>query len=220
MWFQQLREHEGRVYSQNGEDGVIARIFEQIGTTNKFCVEFGVGALATECCTRRLVEQEGWDYLWMDRKGNNVGIIDRVQVTAANVNQLFKQHAVPRELDLLVIDVDGIDYWIWQALKYQPRVVVIEYNGYLPAHACRTVPNNPSFRHKRTTWYGASLGALIKLGCEKGYTLVYCEANGINAFFISSRIVPLEQAAPLETLYRPVRVPVFPVDLESQWVEV
>lgn len=57
--------HEKKVYSQNGEDGIIEYIFSNIGTTNKFCVEFGVGN-GFECNTVYLQEEKGWKGLMMD----------------------------------------------------------------------------------------------------------------------------------------------------------
>ena len=66
-----LRNFEKKVYSQNGEDGIIEEIFNRIGTTNKFFVEFGIEN-GTECNTRHLLEDKGWQGLWIDGSFDNV----------------------------------------------------------------------------------------------------------------------------------------------------
>lgn len=126
--FDTLCDFESRTYSQNGEDGVIARLFEVLGATNRFFVEFGTGPDGRERNTR-LLEEQGWQGLLMDRSAaeRNPGI-RREFISAENINELFAKYGVPEEFDLLSIDVDGNDYWIWKALRdvYRPRVVVIE----------------------------------------------------------------------------------------------
>lgn len=106
-------------------------------------------------------------------------------VTAANICSLFEKYLVPREFDLLSIDVDGNDYWIWRAIEgYSARVVVIEYNSSISPDESKTIPYDPEFRWDGTNYFGASLLALTKLGRVKGYTLVGCDSRGVNAFFL------------------------------------
>jgi hypothetical protein len=89
---------------------------------------------------------------------------------------------------VLVIDVDGQDYWIWEALEgYSPRVVVVEYNSGLAAPESRVEPRtSPAW--DRSDHFGASLGALRALGEAKGYRLVHCELAGVNAFFVRDEL--------------------------------
>ena len=101
------------------------------------------------------------------------------------VQALFAGAGVPEEPDVVSIDVDGNDYWIWRALtRYRPRTLVIEYNGALDPGSRRVMPYSPGFRWDHTSGYGASLGALEDLGAEKGYRLVHTELAGVNAFFV------------------------------------
>ena len=91
------------------------------------------------------------------------------------------------------VDIDGNDYWVWKAITaIEPRVVVIEYNASLGYDKSLTIKYNPNFdRHKKhpSGWYhGASLAALTKLANSKGYILVGCESNGLNAFFVRKEI--------------------------------
>jgi hypothetical protein len=128
-----LRRFERNWYSQNGEDGILRIIFEKIGVTNRFCVEFGVQD-GRECNTRYLLETAGWSGLRMDGGDHSAcyGQVHKEFITAENICSVFDKYAVPREFDLLSIDIDGNDYWVWRALEgYTPRVVVIEYNASL-----------------------------------------------------------------------------------------
>jgi hypothetical protein len=195
-----LMNSERRVFSQNGEDGVIEEIFRRVGTTNCFFVEIGCGS-GTENNTRLLLEDRGWSGLWVDAVSTNVeearclnrGRSVRIReewVTRDNVPNVFESEHVPSDFDLLVIDIDGNDYWVWQALSaYRPRVVVIEYNAaYLPGRRW-IMPYNPHHRFDGTRHYGASLDALVELGERLGYWLVGCESVGINAFFVRRELV-------------------------------
>jgi tetratricopeptide (TPR) repeat protein len=200
-----LEAAEKKVRSQHGEDGVIEAIFAAIGVTNRYFVEFGVED-ATECNTACLLQQ-GWTGLMMDGEGisrNPLASVEREYVTAENINELFAKHHVPGDFDFLGIDIDGNDYWVWKALAYRPRVVVIEYNASVPPELRRVIPYDPHFRWNNSDYFGASLGALAELGNRKGYELVYCERAGTNAFFIARSQLPAGYAArPLAEIYRP-----------------
>lgn len=124
---------------------------------------------------------------------------------------LFVKHGVPAEFDLLSIDVDFNDYWIWRAIeqhRYRPRVVLVEVNSHIPANDNRTVrydPNHGQSGTVLTTYFGASVGAMATLGASKGYTLLYCESHGVNCFFVRRDLLPASLPAGLTAaaLYRP-----------------
>ncbi len=182
-----LLPYEKKVYSQNGEDGVIEEIFKRIGTGSKFAVEFGVES-GDECNTRLLAER-GWRVLQMD--GDGGPSIEKEYITAENVNEVFKKHHVPYDLDLLSIDIDSNDFWVWKALDgYRPRVVIIEYNAHFaPCDSC-AVRYDPALTWDGSRYFGASLLALYRLGQKKGYDLIYCEHTGVNAFFVRVDLMP------------------------------
>jgi hypothetical protein len=200
-----LERFERKVHSQNGEDGVLGAIFAAVGVTNRFFVEFGCGE-ATECNTAYLLEQ-GWQGLLMDPAGtsrNPRATVRREFVTAENIDSLLRKYGVPEEFDLLSIDIDGNDYWVWRAIAHRPRVVVIEYNAHVPPGERRAIAYDPSFQWYWTDYFGASLRALKELGERKGYVLVYCESRGVNAFFVEASALPPGFAPlPLEAIYRP-----------------
>jgi hypothetical protein len=203
-WQNDLDRFESSTFSQNGEDGVIARIFDVIGTTNRYFVEFGTGADGSERNTR-LLEQRGWVGLLMDACAYaNHPELRRENITAENINELFAKYSVPQEFDLLSIDIDGNDYWVWNALdpRYRPRVLITEYNAFVPPNESRAIRYDPEFRWRGTDYFGASLLALARLSERKGYSLVYCDRRGINAFFLREDIAPANKRSVRE-LYRP-----------------
>ena len=138
---------------------------------------------------------------------------DRVQiveagVTAVNINPLLTQNKMEGEIDLLSIDMDGNDYWVWQAIDViQPRLVVIEYNASFGKQRSISVQYDPSFnihaKHPSGFYHGASLTALTKLGQQKGYRLVGCDSSGSNAFFIHQTVaqVQIQELTPQDAYF-------------------
>ncbi len=196
-----LRRKEFQIYSQTGEDGIINHIFQKIGTSNKTFVEIGIED-GRQCNTALLSLHFGWRGLLIEgdkkyaRKAQEYYKDKPVRVlhgfvTKENINGLITKGGVKGEIDLLSIDVDGNDYWIWKAIDVvQPRVVVVEYNSILGEEA-RTIKYRSGFErfkgHESGYYYGASLSALNKLAESKGYILVGCNTWGFNAFFIRKK---------------------------------
>lgn len=181
-----ITRYERRIGSQNGEDGILEAIFLKLGTTGKFFVEFGSGNLS-ECNTVYLARWKGWRGLWMDGGYvDRLGRVRRERITAENVESLFAKYEVPKQFDLLSIDIDGNDYWVWQAIRaYEPRVVIIEYNATFGASERKTIPYDAGYSWTgETNYFGASLPALQRLGEAKGYALVGCDSSGTNAVFV------------------------------------
>jgi hypothetical protein len=206
-----LTAHELRVFSQNGEDGVLAEILRRIGTGSRTFVEFGIQD-GSEGTTVFLAQVMGWSGAYLEADPDAYAALARrfsanprvrtlqAAVEPDNVEALFAQAGVPEEPDVLSIDVDGNDYWIWRALeRFRPRVVVIEYNGDLDPASSQVMPYTPGFQWDHSSGYGASLGALEALGTEKGYTLVHTELAGVNAFFVRADLagdLPSGEAVP------------------------
>ncbi len=198
-----LGRFERQTYSQSGEDGVIEEIFKRIGTTNKQFVEFGVSQ-GLENNTAFLL-LSGWKGVWLEGSAKFFASIQKtfadvikegrlvaknVFITAENIQQLFKETNVPKELDLLSIDIDGNDYWIWKAITdYKPRVIVIEYNAHLGPTEPLVMPYDPKWVWDRGMHFNSSIKAYELLGKEKGYSLVYCNIVGNNAFFVRSDLM-------------------------------
>ena len=182
-----LEAHRRNVTSQAGEDGVIAQIFRNIGVTNAFCVEFGAGdgvALSNTYALR----QAGWASLLLDGDPRGAADVVKAWITAENINELFREHKVPEQIDLLSIDIDGNDLWVWQAIECRSRVTVVEFNVSHAPQQSLTIPYDPAHVWDGSNYYGASLLALERLAMIKGQQLVW--QNGLNALFVDCTLCP------------------------------
>ncbi|HYT88564.1 MAG TPA: FkbM family methyltransferase [Gemmataceae bacterium] len=219
-----LRAYERRVYSQNGEDGIIQEILARIGVLNAVFVEVGVES-GRECNCARLVLEEQWRGVFCEADdGHFVALAERYRgragvrcvhatVASTNIEELLQANKVPRDFDVLSIDIDGNDYWVWAAVEsWRPRLVVIEYNA---AHEPTTkwvMRENPQHRWDQTSYYGASLASLVALGRKKGYTLVATDSTGVNAFFVRDELATPERFLDpvLHYHYSPLNSPMCP----------
>jgi hypothetical protein len=214
-----LTRYEFPVCSQNGEDGVIREIFRRVGTTDRTFVEIGVGD-GKQNNTAFLLAQ-GWKGFWIDGARGFLEAIEKTRdpdegrlkwavsmVTRENAASILEQLGVPREFDLLSIDIDQNTYYAWEGLRnYRPRVIVIEYNGTIPPDLDWKVNYVPDRVWDGTHNFGASLKAFESLGRELGYSLVGCEFTGLNAFFVHDDLVGDRFAEPFtsENHYEPAR---------------
>jgi len=214
-------QREFRVFSQNGEDGVLLWLLAEIGAPVKTFVEIGIEN-GLECNTAVLAFVLGWDGLMVDADARGVAAARKVaeRMLCGRSNRLaIRQHYVrPADmpsltgsgpLGVLSIDVDGMDYWLWKAVEgATPDVVIIEYNASMGPDESITVPFREEFSaaeaHPSGYYHGASLAALEKLGRGKGYSLVAVEEAGVNAFFVRDSLRPpsLRPGTAAE-LYRP-----------------
>lgn len=199
-----------KVFSQTDEDGILLYIFAILGMTNKRSIEICAGN-GIECNTANLIINHGWSGLLVDgdqtlvKQGKEFysrnpstrvyppNFID-AWVTRDNVNELIEKNGFAGDIDLLSIDLDSVDYWIWEAIHViDPRVVVVEYNGILGPEKALTVPYEREVLDRATlsanasrVFFGASLPAFVKIAKRKGYRLVGCNRNYFNAFFVKN----------------------------------
>jgi len=185
-----LKSFQKKVYSQNGEDGILLEIFNKIGTINKYFVEFGAWDGVHLSNTANLKLNHDWSGLLLESDSSKCqnGIIQGT-VTSENINDLFSQNNVPNEFDLLSIDIDSHDYWCWKSCNYNPRVVIIEFNSSLDPTIPLVVPDKSN---TSTDYFGASLAALYNLGKEKGYSLVF-RSNQQNLIFVKNEFLNSEE---------------------------
>ncbi len=200
---------EFSAFSDNGEDGILHFIFSLVGTSNKRAIEICAG-IGKSCNTANLIVNHGWTALLIDGDPENVRegkeffsqcdetrswppVYVNAWITAENINTIIKDAGFDGEIDLLSLDIDGMDYWVWKAMDcINPRVVVLEFQNILGPDRSVTVPYDPNFvaefENGEPNYAGASLAAFVKIGKEKGYRLVGCQRYGYNAFFIRSDI--------------------------------
>lgn len=201
-----LHDVEFRVYSQFGDDGIIQWLTGRLPGLAKRFVEFGVEDY-TESTTRFLMVNDNWSGLVMDGSASNIKRLKarrwfwRYDLTARhcfltreNVDAVLTEWAGNEPVGLLHVDVDGNDYWLWDAIEcISPGIVVIEYNAVLGPDRAITIPYSADFRrhaaHPSGQYAGASLGALAHLAARKGYALVGTNNAGNNAYFVRRELL-------------------------------
>ena len=196
-----LADVEFRVSSQWGEDGIIDWLVENIPITNTTFVEFGVENYQ-EANTRFLLQNRNWRGLVMDGNADYMASVRQEEIhwrydiqavpafiTKDNINTLLTENRITGDIGLLSIDIDGNDYWVFDAIStISPRILVCEYNPILGDRHAITIPYQPDFdrltAHHCGLYFGASIKAIRKLAAQKGYEFVGTCSNGINAFFV------------------------------------
>jgi hypothetical protein len=218
----ELQETEATFFSQNGEDGVLLFLFAVLGHGDRLAAEICAGD-GIECCTANLVVNHGWHALLVDGDDANLDrgrnfyshsrhrwydppVLQRAWITAENVAGILSDAGFGDPLDLLVIDIDGNDYWVWKTLGHlRPRVVVTEVNPGLGDERV-TLTYDPEFtRPAEVPFASTSLPAMVALGEELGYRFVGTERFGINAFFVREDLAAdqLPAISPSEALKVP-----------------
>lgn len=188
-------------FSQWGEDGIIDWLVEKLPGIPETFVEFGVDNYR-EANTRMLLQLRNWRGLVLDPDEENVATIRedaiswRYDLTATqafvdreNVNAVIGGQGVAGEIGLLSIDIDGNDYWVWEALDIiDPWIVVCEYQAILGDIHPLSTPYRPDFdrrlAHSSMLYFGASVRALEEVGRRKGYTVIGTCSNGANLFLV------------------------------------
>jgi hypothetical protein len=204
-WMPSIRDVGFRKYSQFEEDGILLYIFSMIPPVNRTCIEICAGD-GRQCNTANLIINHGWWGHLFDGDEENVKDgkaffsqhkdtflypprFTKAWITAENVNDQIAESGASGPVDLLSIDIDGMDYWVWKAITViEPQVVVCETHNSIPPDRALTVPYDPEYISESENYRGASLAAMCKLGREKGYRLVGTHRFGFNAFFIRSGV--------------------------------
>ncbi len=197
------------LHSQNGEDGLVLELIRAIGNPHRKTIEMCCGDNGGN--SGALIFELGWSGLLVDGDQERLDRLrdkhshdpDRVKleqawITCENVNDLIRNGGVSGPVDLLSVDVDGVDYWLWQAIDAcTPDIVIAEYNASFGPERSVTVPYAPDFARPTDfrLYYGASLTALERLGRTKGYRLIGVEPRGVNAFFLRDELLADEYPA-------------------------
>jgi hypothetical protein len=206
------------IYSQGAEEAILDRVFALCPPRRRFCVEFGASDGLRNSNTAHLLRDGGWSGVLIEgsryrfdklhdhyQDASHVRLV-QATVQPDTVERVFGEADVPTDLDLVSIDIDGNDYWVWRAIeRYRPQVVIVEYNPYYEPPQRWVMTFNPSHVWDGSTYYGASLESLAALAKLKGYELICCDRNGNNAFFVEQSLyarfgLPTNAA---QALYRP-----------------
>lgn len=185
---------EGNIYSQFGEDRLIYDLLAKLNISdNGYCVEFGAHDGEHFSNTRMLTKFLGFTGVLIEADKKKYGILQRKFRDERNIiplharvdcegdftldNILNSVGRVPKEFDVLSIDIDGNDYHVWEAFSlFTPKIVIVEFNP--------TIPNEVRFvqTRDRDVQHGNSARSLYELGCRKGYSLIH--ATKINLIMV------------------------------------
>lgn len=196
-----LLDVEFKVFSQWGDDGIIQWLIHNVDIRHRTFIEFGVQNYR-ESNTRFLMMNDNWSGLVMDSSENFIRDIRRSEyyykydleavaafVDAGNVNELISARGFDREVGLLHIDIDGNDYWIWDAIDViEPVIVIMEYNALFGCERAISIPYDKAFdrfkAHYSGLYFGASLPAFDQLAKRRQYAFVGCNSAGNNAYYV------------------------------------
>lgn len=194
---------EFRVSSQWGEDGILDWLIERarIPPRSQSFIEFGVENYR-QSNTRFLLQNRNWRRLIMDGSPKMPTTVKddgllwahdllarSAFITRENINDLIASAGLHGEIGLLSIDLDGNDYWLWEAIKVvSPILLVCEYNSVFGDVYPITTPYDPAFQrtkaHFSNLYFGASIGAVRSLASKKGYHFLGTTTAGNDAFFV------------------------------------
>jgi hypothetical protein len=208
-----------KVFSQWDEDGIIQYLISHLPIQSKTFIEFGVEDYE-ESNTRFLLFKDHWQGMVLDACEEDIRFIQgdrlywefdiqakRAWITKENIDSLVRGSGFSEDVGILSIDIDGNEYWIWEAIhSIRPRIVIVEYNslfGLQPVSVPYTEDFHKLSAHYSGLYWGCSLAALAHLARNKGYALAGVNAWGHNAFFIRSDIATEFKALEPEQVYVP-----------------
>ena len=194
-----LMKHSKNYFSQHGEDGILEKALQIIGSNDNWCVEFGAWDGIFHSNTHHLIAQKGYAAVLIEGdaekfKSLTANYRDNARVTPINIyvgfdpdntlDSILTKTKIPVEFDLLSIDIDGNDYHVWDTLSdYKPKIVIVEFNP--------TIANEVDFIQEKDfrVNHGNSILSLCRLGAQKGYQLIATTLN--NAIFVDEKYFPL-----------------------------
>ena len=211
--FAPLKDFSENVYSQYGEDGIVAEALRRLRKyveLDSWCVEFGAwdGEHLSNTC--RLIRDEGFSAVLIEGDSRKARLLAH-NFPEENVHTLHRfvhfegSHSldsilsgtpIPSDFDFLSIDVDGCDYWILEGLeRYLPKVICIEINPTIPNSVDFVQPKNFDVKH------GSSAKAIVRLAKSKGYSPV--AATNCNLILVRTEFLAyvIEEEQELEELY-------------------
>lgn len=179
-----LADFRRSVYSQNGEDGVVAELFRRLpSSVPKWYVEFGAwdGRFGSNCYE---LARQGWHGVMIEgdadrfrqlirtarRFGGRMTTVCGYVESSRQLEEILSSTGTPEEFGLLSIDIDSFDYDLWKDFnKYRPAVVIIEIDSSTAPGVQRIWSGEP--------YPATSFTSMVELGASKGYSAVCHTGN-------------------------------------------
>lgn len=190
------------IYSQNGEDGILEQLLKELQIKNGTFCEFGASNGIGSSNTYYLIKNYNFSGIAIElddsryqQCADNYKSFPQVKVFHGGVfyndknqdlNAWLKRGNLADDFDVLSIDIDCDDYYVWENLtEFNPKIVIIETNSYRdPVY--EELPRNTSVEYNKDLlkqWYagrvalGCSFISAIDLGLKKGYIPVAYTGN-------------------------------------------
>lgn len=202
-----LREYEFKIFSENGEDGIIQYLIESINIKNKTFIEFGVEDFFESNCRFLIMKDAKWKGFVIDGSTKNIDSLKNSYfywrrhlvavdefITKENINNILAKSNFGDDLGILSIDIDGNDYYILEAIKdFKPSILICEYNPVFGGSRKISIPYKNDFSrtdaHHSNLYWGASLAAMTYIANKKGYSLVGTTTYCNNAFYVRNDLL-------------------------------
>lgn len=199
-------KHEFKVFSQWGEDGIIQYLVNHLDINNHTFIEFGVEDFNESNC-RFLMVKDHWHGFVIDGSKANIAKLRNAYyywqhrltgkaafVTRDNISTLLEESGFQKDVGILSLDIDGVDYYVLEALHdWQPSILIVEYNDAFGWKRPVSVLYDPVFvrrkKHYSNQYWGANLPAFHYLASKRGYALVGINSVGSNAFFVRRELL-------------------------------
>jgi hypothetical protein len=200
-------------FSEFEEDGQLLYLLTLAGSTSRTVVEIS-SQDGRVCMATNLLVHHRWQGFLFDGDPVFIGegqrffaahpatrsappVIRSEWFTRENVNQVLAGAGVPNEVDVLSLDIDGNDLYLWSAMTMRPRILICEFNNAVPSELALTIPYKPDFSFTalsadQAMFRSASLAAFVAVGRRKGYRLVGMNALGFNAVFLRDDVLAAE----------------------------
>ena len=196
-----LWQYEFKVFSQWGEDGIVQFLVNNLEISSRTFIEFGVEDFSESNC-RFLMTKDHWSGYVIDGSPANIQRLRSSYffwqsilnckasfITRENVAGLLNDSGFDKELGILSVDIDGVDYHVLEALAdWRPAILIVEYNDAFGWDRPVSVPYDPTFvriqKHSSNQYWGGNLPAFCHLAENREYALVGINGVGSNAFFV------------------------------------
>ncbi len=217
-----INDYEFKAFSQWGEDGIIQYLINNLDIKHRSFIEFGVEDFFESNC-RFLMINDFWSGFVIDGSQGN---IDKIKasyyifkhplqtkcsfITKDNICSLLEESGFPKDLGILSVDIDGIDYFVFESLEaWKPAIYIFEYNSLFGKDLPLSVPYDAGFqrtqKHYSNIYWGASLAAFDQLAVKRGYSIVGVNKAGSNAFYVRNDLLnDRVKATTVDECYRPM----------------